>query len=161
MKKTKSFQIVFFSLYLIFFSSSLTLCLIVLMKKTKDLRIISLFIFLLIFSCFLFILSYIQGRTHLMGWGVPGNPKKKKKKFPLMPFEIKNLHGKPLQNYRSNPPKKFSPKISTLKCFSLKIHENSHDYPPRPAIKSKDFREIKRFKRNAKNEKVEEGEQFH
>jgi hypothetical protein len=35
----------FFSLYLIFFSSSLTLCLIVLMKKTKDLQIISLSLF--------------------------------------------------------------------------------------------------------------------
>jgi hypothetical protein len=44
--------IVSFSLfYLIFFSSSLHLYLIVLMKKTKDLQIISLFIFLLIFSC--------------------------------------------------------------------------------------------------------------
>jgi hypothetical protein len=50
----------FLSLDLIFFSSSLTLCLIFLMKKTKDLQIISLFIFLLIFLCFFFILSYIS-----------------------------------------------------------------------------------------------------
>jgi hypothetical protein len=41
----------FLSLYLIFFSSSLALCLIVLMNKTKGLQIIFLFIFLLIFSC--------------------------------------------------------------------------------------------------------------
>ena len=33
----------FFSLYLIFFSSSLTLCLIALMKKTKGLQIIYLY----------------------------------------------------------------------------------------------------------------------
>jgi hypothetical protein len=49
----------FLSLYLIFFSSSLALCLIVLMKKAKGSQIISLFIFHFMFSCFLFILSYI------------------------------------------------------------------------------------------------------
>jgi hypothetical protein len=41
MKKTKIFGIVSFSLYLIFFSSSFALCLIVLMKKIKDSQIIS------------------------------------------------------------------------------------------------------------------------
>ena len=41
----------FLSFYLVFFSSSIALYLIVIMKKTKGLQIISLFIFLLIFSC--------------------------------------------------------------------------------------------------------------
>jgi hypothetical protein len=47
------------SIYLIFCSSSVALCLIVLMKKIKSLQIVCFFIFLLIFYYFLFTLSYI------------------------------------------------------------------------------------------------------
>ena len=56
-EKKKGFQIVSFSLYLIFFSSSLTLCLIVLMKKTKGSQIISLYFSfnLLLLSLYIYI----------------------------------------------------------------------------------------------------------
>jgi hypothetical protein len=93
-----------------------------------------------------------------MGWGVPGKPppptpKKKKKK--------KILHGMAIAKLSFKPPKNiFLIKFSPLKCFSLKIHENSHDYALRPAIKSKDFREIKGFQKNAKNERLKKVKSF-
>jgi hypothetical protein len=49
----------FLSLYLIFFSSSLTLCLIVLMKKTKGLQIISLYFSFNILLLSVYIIIYI------------------------------------------------------------------------------------------------------
>jgi hypothetical protein len=51
----------FLSLYLIFFSSSLDLCLIVLMKKTKGSQIISLYFsfYLLLLSLYIIIYIYI------------------------------------------------------------------------------------------------------
>ena len=59
------------------------------------------------------------------------------------------------------PPKKiFLLKFPPLKCFSLNIHENSHDYAPRLAMKSKNFREIKRFQRNIENEMLKKVNSF-
>jgi hypothetical protein len=78
-----------------------------------------------------------------MGWGVLGNPHPKKK-IPLMPFEFFFiLHGMARAKLSFKPQKKkFLLKFPPLKCFSLKIHKNSHDYTPRLAMKSKDFKEI-------------------
>ena len=98
-----------------------------------------------------------------MGWGVLGNPNKKKKKIPLMPFEKKKkiLHGMALAKLSFKPPQKiFLLKLSPLKCFFLKIHENSHDYTPRPTIKSKNFREIKRFQINVENKRLKKVNSF-
>jgi hypothetical protein len=63
-KKNKRFlNCLFLSFYLIFFSSSHALCLIVLMKKTKDSQLISFFIFfsfnLLLLSLYIIIYIYI------------------------------------------------------------------------------------------------------
>ena len=69
----------FLSLYLIFFSCSLALCLIVLMKKTKGLQIIYLYFsfnLLFLLSSYIYIYIYMRnarGSPNVFSWGSP-NP---------------------------------------------------------------------------------------
>ena len=104
-------------------------------------------------------LCVVRGGPTLWGGGSLATPTKKK----IPPNALwkkkkkKSTWTGPCKIIVQTPPKNFPPKIIPLKMFLLK---NSHDYVSRPAIKSKNFREIKRFQINVENKRLKKVNSF-